>query len=203
VTDTAVAIPGRFFDPQKVGSLECSAWVAYYRRDWLAFLRLAVSLSHDTARLSWPATVRGAWLALRATRLWAPVPNNDPDGARRAMEGFYRLVKRRHNEAFDPATAARLEIEWWRVHRECQYAEGDPDERSLVEALVSLYTCLFGTSPQSVRAVAEERAVAMRYSDRWVSDGCFLESPLIDQQRDALIRSYTGLLAVVDNPRRG
>ncbi|MEA2315505.1 MAG: hypothetical protein QOI03_2197 [Solirubrobacteraceae bacterium] len=35
----------------------------------------------------------------------------------------------------------------------------------------------------------------MRYSGKWVTAGCDLESPLIDDERAALVRSYTGLLA--------
>jgi len=27
--------PHRSFDPRRVGALECDAWVAYYRREWL------------------------------------------------------------------------------------------------------------------------------------------------------------------------
>jgi hypothetical protein len=28
--------------------------------------------------MSWPRTLRGAWLVLRANQKWAPVPDNDP-----------------------------------------------------------------------------------------------------------------------------
>ena len=58
---------------------------------------------------------------LRANQLWAPFPDNDPDGARAAMQRFYALVNRQHGETFDPVTASRLEVEWWRVHREHQH----------------------------------------------------------------------------------
>ena len=88
----------RSFDPRRVGRLECAAWVTYYRREWLRFLRAAVGLTRHTFALPWPATVRGAWLVLRANQLWAPYPDNDPDGARRCMERFYRLVAARHRE---------------------------------------------------------------------------------------------------------
>lgn len=55
----------RSFDPQRVGELETAAWVAYYRRRWVAFLRAAVGLTRHTFQLSWPETMRGAWLVLR------------------------------------------------------------------------------------------------------------------------------------------
>jgi hypothetical protein len=48
-----------------------------------------------------------------------------------------------------------------------------------------------------VLAAARERADAMDVSDRWVDEGCDLSSPLITQERAALVRSYAGLLAAV------
>jgi hypothetical protein len=187
----------RSFDPCVVGRLECAAWVAYYRREWFAFLRLAVALTRHTFGLTWPATIRGAWLVLRANQLWAPFPDNDPNGARRAMERFYRLVGRRHNESFDPATAARLEVEWWRVHREHQHTDPGGDDGPLVDALANLYSYVYAVPEATVRVAAEQRALAMRQSDQWVNEGCSLDSPLIDEERAALVRSYAGLLATV------
>src|SRR5438874_9370117 len=108
----------RAFDPRLVGDLECVAWVTYYRREWPKFLRAAVSLTRHTFGLPWPQTLYGAWLVLRANMLWAPVPDNDPAGARRAMERFYLLVAQRYREPFDSDRAAVLEVGWWRVHRE-------------------------------------------------------------------------------------
>jgi hypothetical protein len=189
--------PYRAFDPRRVGSLECAAWVAYYRREWLVFMRSAIALTRHTFGLPWPSTIRGAWLVLRANQLWAPFPANDPDGARRAMERFYRLIARRYRESFDPAKAAALEVEWWRVHREHQHADSERDERPLIDALSALYSYLYGVPETGVRVAAEQRALAMRHSDKWVQDGCDLASPLIDEERTALVRSYAGLLAAV------
>ena len=189
--------PHRAFDPRRVGGLECAAWVAYYRRKWPAFLRSAVALTRHTFGLPWLSTVRGAWLVLRANQLWAPFPDNDPDGARRAMERFYELVARRYGESFDPATAAELEVEWWRVHREHQRGASVEDERPLIEALAALYSYVYGVTAADVHVAAEQRALAMRHSDQWVADGCDPESPLIEEERAALVRSYAGLLAAV------
>jgi hypothetical protein len=187
----------RAFDPRRVGSLETDAWVTYYRREWLRFLRAAVGLTRHTFGLPWHETLYGSWLVLRANQLWAPFPDNDPDGARRTMERFYAMLKRRHGEAFDPATAARLEVEWWRVHREHQHAEQDGGDGPLVDALAELYAYVYGAPDADVRLAAEQRALAMRYSDQWVGEGRDLASPLIDQERAALVRSYAGLLAGV------
>ena len=187
----------RSFDPRRVGNLECAAWIAYYRRQWLTFLRAALGLTRHTFGLGWPATVRGAWLVLRANQLWAPFPDNDPDGARRAMERFYRLVARTHHESFDPVTAARLEVEWWRVHREHQHGTAAGDDTELIDALAALYAYVYGVAADDVRVAAEQRALAMRHSDQWVEDGRDPASPLVEEERAALVRSYAALLAAV------
>lgn len=189
--------PHRAFDPRLVGTLECVAWVTYYRREWARFLWSAVRLTRHTFGLPRLATLYGAWLVLRANQLWAPFPDNDPDGARRAMERFYRLVKRRHLESFDPATAAWLEVEWWRVHRVRQHAGAAEDESTLIAALASLYAYVYGVAEAEVVGAARERALAMRLSDQWVQEGRDLDSPLIVEERAALVRSYAGLLAAV------
>jgi hypothetical protein len=189
--------PHRAFDPRQVGGLEAAAWVAYYRREWPAFLRSAVGLTRHTFGLPWPSTLRGAWLVLRANQLWAPYPNNDREGARRTMERFYRLVTERHGESFDPRRASELEVEWWRVHREHQREDTGEDEHSLIAALEALYAYVYGVPEDAVKVAAEQRALAMRYSDQWVREGCSLASPLIEQERAALVRSYAGLLSAV------
>lgn len=192
--------PHRSFDPRRVGELEAGVWVAYYRHEWLSFLRGAVTLTRHTFGLPWPSTVYGAWLVLRANQLWAPYPDNDPAGARRAMERFYRLVAERHDDMFDPRRASELEVEWWRVHREHQHdgsPVGDDGEGPLIAALCALYAYVHGVDEEQVAVAAEQRALAMRHSDQWVREGCDLASSLIEEERAALVRSYAGLLAAV------
>lgn len=174
--------------------------MGYYRREWLTVLRTAVLLTRHTFSLPWPTTVYGAWLVLRANQLWAPLPRNDPEGARSAMERFYRLVARCHGESFDPARAAALEVEWWRLHRAHQQDGSNTDRSRLVNALAALYSHVYGVPEDEVRQAAAQRALAMDHSDRWVKAGCDPRSPLIAAERAALVRSYAALLAAVHIP---
>ena len=190
----------RAFDPRRVGGLECDAWVAYYRREWIAFLRAAVALTRHTFGLPWWSTLWGAWLVLRANQLWAPFPDNDPEGARRAMARFYALVARIHREQFVPERAASLEVEWWRVHRTHQRGAAGADAAALIDALAALYSYVYAVPTAEVVTAARERALAMDYSDRWVEQGCDPDSSLLDEERAALVRSYAGLLAAVHRP---
>jgi len=198
----AVVGAHRSFDPRVVGELECAAWVAYYRRDWLAFLGAGLRVSRNVIGLSWKATIHCSWLVLRANQLWAPSPDNDPERSRRMMERFYRIVQQLYAEPFDPATAADLEVQWWRVHRDNQGSPGASDGPALADALARLYSHVYGVPERSVRPAAEQRALAMRYSDQWVSEGCQHDSTLINHERDALVRSYSALLQAVHTPHR-
>lgn len=182
------------FDPVRLGAHECDAWVGYYRRDWRLVLSAAVGMVRVGFALPWPATLRGAWHVLRANQLWAPYPDNDPDGARRCMQRFYRLVAIEHDLDLDPARAATLEVGWWHEHRVLQRERTEGDERALVAALTELYAYVFGRPHPAVRPAATDRALAMRISDAWVADGCDPDDPRIRQERAALVRSYSRLL---------
>lgn len=189
----------RGFDPRRVGALECRAWVAYYRREWLKLLVASVGLVRAGFRLRWFRVPYGAWLVLRANQLWAPA-DNDPAGARRCMERFYRLVAADSGESIDTAEAARREVAWWRAHRRVQRELGPDRDRhrfELVEALTDLYSYVYGDERDAVRPAAALRADAMDVSDQWVAGGCDLDSPLVVQERELLVRSYAALLSVV------
>jgi hypothetical protein len=219
--------PGRLrsFDPGRIADLEYRAWVAYYRRQWLQVLTAAVGLVHAGFGLDWRRTLHGAWLVLRANQLWAPASGNDPSGARRYMRRFYALVRLTYGEPQDPAEAARLEVDWWRAHRERQRVAapgragepgaGEPGAGSeeagsgagetapgnssdeLADAVTRLYAFLYREPESEVRPAAAHRARAMEISDQWVAEGCHPDSPLLPQEHAALVRSYAALLAAV------
>src|SRR5689334_10559840 len=159
------------FDPVRIGRAECDAWVGYYRHEWGLVLRSAVVMVREGFAMALPRTLLGAWLVLRANQLWAPYPDNDPDGAQRCMRAFYALVRRRHGEPRDIDQAARLEIEWWRAHRE--------RDGTLPDALAALYAHVYDVSPGAVRQAARERAAAMDVSDAWVEAGSDRDDPRV------------------------
>ncbi len=178
----------RSFDPRALGTRECRAWETYYRRRWGPFLAASVGMVRTGFAMDWPRTLLGAWLVLRANQVWAPAAN-DPDAARALMARFYAMARRVHGARFDPAEAARLEIDWWRAHRE---ADG-----TLTDALTALYAYIYDRDPSAVRPAAALRADAMDVSDRWVRAGCDPADPLLAQERALLVRSYAALLAAV------
>ncbi len=97
---------------------------------------------------------------------------------------------------FDPAQAACLEVEWWRVHREAQHVDGS-GRSELTVALRDLYAYSYSVDPAAVHRAAALRAEAMQMTHRWVEGGCDPEDPRLAQERRLLVRSYAGLLAAV------
>lgn len=177
-----------------VGNRETDVWAAYYRHEWRQFLTAAVGMVSAGFGMDRRRTLAGAWYVLRANQLWAPYPDNQPDAARSYMRRFYELVT--IGPRLDPARAAWLEVEWWRVHRLRQH---DPsvDSEDLVDALVALYSYVYAAEPAGVRPAAAYRVEAMDLSDAWVAAGCDREDPLLASERRALVASYTALRRAV------
>ncbi len=193
-TSTPVGL--RSFDPVRLADLEYRAWVGYYLRNWPQVLRASFGLVKMGFGMNWYRTLHGAWLALRAIQLWAPFPDNQPNRARAYMRRFYALVRLTYGEPANPARAAELEVDWWRVHREAQYGLGATHD-DLVESITRLYCYLYGEPEAQLRPAAVHRAEAMELSDQWVKQGCRPDSPLLPLEHAALVRAYTALLSAV------
>jgi hypothetical protein len=173
-------------------------WVAYYRRRWTYLLAALVRLAWLVSGPDLAQILRGAWLIMRAAQLWAPFPDNDPDGAQACMRKLYALVRLRFGQPADPARAASLEIDWWRAHRRRQYAPHSAETSDeLVESVTRLYCYLFSETEEVIRTAAVYRVRAMDLSDQWVREGRRADSPLLPLERAALIRAYAVLLAAV------
>lgn len=189
-------------DPVRVGRAECDAWVAYYRRDWPKMLAGALGMVRHGFALGPVRDLRAAWHVLRANQAWAPFPDNDPAAARLSMARFYQLTVDAGRLEIDPRVAADLEVEWWHRHRVAQH---DPtmDQDALIGSLIALYAYIYRADPAAVRAAAEHRVRAMAISDAWVAAGCRLDSPLLAEERLALVASFTALRDASDRGALG
>jgi hypothetical protein len=186
----------RPFDPVAVGQAECDAWAAYYRHEWGTFLHSALDMVAAGFGMGRLRTLRGAWFVLQANRAWAPYPDNRPDLARAYMRRFYQEVLDSGWGSLDPAQAAELEVEWWRLHRAHQHGEADREQ--LIEALDALYSHVYGVPARTMLAAATLRAAAMNHSDAWVQAGCDRADPLLAEERRALVASFSALREAVD-----
>jgi len=189
----------RTFDPRKVAQYEQENWAAYYQKRWLKLLRVSVGMVREAFGLTWLQALYAAYLIARAEMAAAPFPDNNIPRAEGYMRRFYALIKKVHREDFDVDEAARLEVNWWVVHRRLF---GQTENQALVDALTNLYATAYQVEPARVHRAAYHRALAMAYSDRWVNEGREEASPLLSQVRQELVRSYTALREAVGSGER-
>jgi len=158
-----------YFNPHKVAYFEKSGWEAYYDRDWPRAFRLMVALNREEFHMSLLTALAAAMDIVRASMAFAPVDNDIPK-ATQHLRRFYEKARRAANLKTDAATLARLEMDYWVVHRDLALERMQrPDLENItpmIESLDSLHTALFGISGKPAHRSAELRALAAKTVDR-------------------------------------
>jgi hypothetical protein len=192
----AVSIPAALaaFDPRRLARLEMENWVAYYQRRWLRLLVVSVSMVAEAFHLPLHKALYGAYLVARAELAAAPFPDNDIPAAEAWMRRLYTLLKAHHRLELDPAEAARLEVNWWVVHRRLF---ANPDNGELAQALLDLYTQVYRLPSEAAGTAARHRAAAMLISDRWINAGKRSGDPLLEAEERELYLGYAALKAAL------
>jgi hypothetical protein len=186
--------PRALFDPRRLARFEKDNYVAYYQKDWLKLLHVSVYMVKEAFGLNWAQAAYGAYLIAKAEIAFAPVPNNDLPTAEKFMRQFFAFINRVHHENLDIDKMAKLEIEWWKVHRELF---ANPDNERLVDVLARYWAEAYHVPVDRVREAARLRALGMLYSDQWVRSGKAASSPLLDKEESALLESYVTLKKAV------
>jgi hypothetical protein len=181
-------------NPRKIAHYEKENYVAYYQRDWLKLLRVSIGMVKESFRLNWLQAAYGAYLIARAEIAFAPFPNNDLPKAVTFIRRFYIFIKSVHCTEFDIDQAAKLELNWWIIHRQLF---GNPQNQLLVDALADLYATAYGIDRARVMDAAYHRAQGMLYSDYWVNQGKPANSELLEKEEKELYKSYLFLRAAV------
>ncbi|MBI3915051.1 MAG: hypothetical protein HY327_12810 [Chloroflexi bacterium] len=184
------------FDPARLARYEKENYVAYYHREWLKLLRVSVRMVGEAFGLNvWQAIV-AAYLVARAEIAFAPFPNNDIPRAEIFMRRFYRLLNRVHGLHLDVEQAARVDVNWWIVHRKLF---GNPNNAELVDALQQYYALAYHAKPAALHDAAKHRALGMLYSDQWVNAGKPAQSPLLEKEEEELRIGYVALRAALNS----
>jgi hypothetical protein len=188
--------PIRNFDPRKVAHYEKENYVAYYQKEWLKLFRISVAMVKEAFVLSWLQAIYGAYLVARAEIAAAPFPDNDIPKAEAYMRRFYEFIKNVHREEFDTALAAKLDVNWWVIHRRLF---ANPENQELVNAVACLYEEVYGATSEKFKEAAYHRVMGMLYSDRWVREGKPTNSPLLVQEEEALYQGYKALKEAINS----
>ena len=175
----------RGFDADAVARLETAMWGDYYNHDHRALAAKLYTLNRDLYHFSPADSVRLAYSAGKAAQLFQPTTSRaEAQVALPLLVNFFTLMQQSSSEAFDPANAARLELDWWQLRRE----NSTPPEYGKVVAQVSEE--IFQTKNERITKAAIQRAVMMGYRDArrdgkmTPDDWALIEQNLIESYRD-------------------
>ena len=184
----------RRFDPDRVAQLETAMWRSYYSRERVKLFRQLGQLLREQYGFPYWRSQTVAFRAARAAFVFKDGrQRSDYERALPDLVEFYGDIRSVSNTDFNVERAARLELEWWIVHRErARHAPGDL-ERALAESAAEVYR----VPAERLAAHAAARAEAMKIRDTQAAAGGVTEA---DWARiDALLRdSWRALHAAVN-----
>jgi hypothetical protein len=158
----------REFDADEVARLETGMWRSYYGRERLRLFRQLAELLRTQYRMPFWRSNAVAYQAARAAFVFKDGrARSDYERALPNLVNFYESVRDVSDTDFDVERAARLELEWWIVHRERQrHAPGDLDR-----ALADLAAELYRVPSERLAEHARLRAAAMEIRDTKAEHG--------------------------------
>jgi hypothetical protein len=184
----------REFDPDEVARLETAMWRSYYSRERVKLFREMTELLRTQYRLPVLRSNAVAYRAAKAAFVFKDGHSRaDYERALPDLVSFYQSIRAVSDTDFDVERAARLELEWWIVHRE-RRAHSPED---LPRALADLQAELFRVPAARLAEHARLRAEAMTIRDDKADAGGVTEE---DWRRiDALLhQSWRSLHAAVN-----
>ena len=158
----------REFDADEVARLETEMWRSYYSRERVKLFGQLARLLRTQYRLPFWRSNAVAYRAAKAAFVFKDGHNRaDYERALPDLESFYQSIRAVADTDFDTRRAARLELEWWIVHRERRaHAPGDLDR-----ALADLQAELYHIPPDPLAEHARLRAEAMEIRDTKAEQG--------------------------------
>src|ERR1044072_6178073 len=156
------------FDANEVAQLEPGVWKSYYSRERLKLYNQLTELLRTQYNLPFVRSNAVAYQASRAAFVFKDGHNRgEYERALPYLVKFYRSVRAVSDVPFDVDRAARLELEWWIIHRErASHAPGDLDR-----ALADLPADLYGVPAARLMEDARLRAEAMTIRDTKADQG--------------------------------
>ena len=152
----------RDFDPNEVARLETAMWRSYYDKERV---KLFNQLSETLRQQYHMPLVRSNAVAYQAAKAAFVFKEGkqrvDYEKALPNLVNYYTAIRAMSDTPFDVERAAKLELEWWIVHR--QRAKHQPGD--LAQALADLQAELFRLPAERFQEHARLRAEAMTIRD--------------------------------------
>jgi hypothetical protein len=163
----------REFDAKEVARLETAMWRSYYDKERLALFGQLAELLRKQYRLPLLRSNAVAYQAAKAAFVFKEGRGrSDYEKALPNLVNYYGAIQAVSDIEFDVDQVAKLELEWWIIHRERKnYAREDLD-RSLAELPAAIYQLPVEKFAEHARL----RAEAMLLRDRQAEQGGLTES---------------------------
>jgi hypothetical protein len=130
----------REFDPDEVARLETAMWRSYYEKERLRLFKQLSELLRTQYNMPLVRSNQVAYHAADAAFVFKKGKQRaDYEKALPELVKFYDAVRKMSDIPFDVDRVARLELEWWIIHRQrANHAPGDL-ERALAELQAEIY----------------------------------------------------------------
>lgn len=152
----------RQFDPQQLGRLDTEMWRSYYDRHPVRLFGQLAELMRTQYHAPFFRSNLMAFYAAKAAFVFKDGHNRgEYTGALPYLVDFYSAIEAMSTEPFDVDEAARLELEWWIVHRQRATHQPGDLEKALAESAAAIYH----VPAERMMEYARLRAEAMRIRD--------------------------------------
>jgi len=130
----------RSFNPDEVARLETAMWRSYYDKKELRLYNQMTELLRSQYNLPFVRSNAVAYQAARAAFVFKGGHNRQEyERALPYLINFYTSIRKVSDIPFDIDGAAKLELEWWIVHRERDKHQPGDLARSLADLSAELY----------------------------------------------------------------
>ncbi|QDK78058.1 hypothetical protein EXU85_05400 [Spirosoma sp. KCTC 42546] len=152
----------REFNPNEVARLETAMWRSYYqKKPVLLFWQLAGGLRQQFHAPFWRSFILGFQASKAAFDFKKGKSRMEYQKTLPDLISYYESIQALSTEQFNVPNVAKLELEWWIVHRQRErYSYSD-----LANALVQTSAALYNQPPASFGTYGRLRADAMRLCD--------------------------------------
>jgi hypothetical protein len=188
----------RQFDSDEVARLETAMWRSYYDKERFKLFRELSELMRTQYKMPLVRSNLVAYYAANAAIVFQKgKQRSDYEKALPDLVKFYQAIRQMSDIPFDVNQVAKLELEWWIIHRQRDsHAPGD-----LTKSLAELQAAIYGMPVDRFMEHGRLRAEAMTIRDTKAEQGGVTEADWmkIDQ---LLHQSWRSLLDTVNSPQK-
>jgi hypothetical protein len=128
------------FDAAETARLETAMWRSYYNKERLLLFRQLAGLLRTQYGLPYLRSYAVAYRAAKAAFVFKDGQGRaDYEKALPGLVKYYAAIREVSDAPFDVNRAAKLELEWWVIHRERRRHAREDLDRSLAELPAAIY----------------------------------------------------------------